>query len=196
MPFAHGVLSSSTEQRTELWACQDSPSNCPYREEGGEEAAGRRFRCLALETPDAAIELLLGAVGYASDISLLRGVLSKDARALRTMTDSQVINRVADLVASRRLCLVTEVGAPRRTSSGASSSARPQPRSTAVTPSRLAERSSPAATPTSAPTESEFADEVNQALQASALEDAAASGVPFCEACEKAKEQRSASGTT
>ena len=195
MPFAHGVLSSSIEQRTELWACQDSPSSCPYRDEGGEEAAGRRFRCLALETPAAATELLLGAVGYASDISLLRGVLSKDPRALRTMTDSHVINRVAELIASRRLCLVTEVGAPRRTSSGAPS-ARPRPRSTAVTPSRLAERASPAVTPSAAPAESEFADEVNQALQASALEDAAASGVPFCEVCDKAKEQGSTSGTT
>jgi hypothetical protein len=196
MPFTHGVLSFSGDRRTELWACQDSPSNCPYRLGQGHEVAGRQCQCLAFETPEAVVELLLGTLAHAGDMSLLRGVLSKDAGVQRGMSDSQVIKRVAELVVSHRLCIVTEGGEQRTRS--ASSSAAPLRRAASVTPSRLVERApSPAPTPTTPPaTDTDLSVDVNQAVQAAALEQAAELGTPLCEVCEKAKQQAGSSSAT
>jgi hypothetical protein len=182
MPSIHGAL-TSLDEKAELWTCQDDPQECPYRLTKG-SLADARFRCRAFETTDDAAAPLRPTAGHAADMSILRRVLSTDPRALRGMSDHQVITRVASLLVSRRLCLViASPDAPR--SSGAARQPAPA-RAPAVTPSRMVERAAPAeAAPTVA--ESELADDVNQALQAAALEQAAALGAPFCEVCEKAK---------
>jgi hypothetical protein len=182
------LLSSCVDEWAAFHTCPESAPQCPFRSNPkASESEDRRLRCVRFATADAAATRLQGMAGHAGHMVTLRQLVSKTPGPLAWMSDHHVIALVAQMVVSRRLCLLAESRVARGAELTAAA-APPPPRLAGVTPSRLrAPRPETAIFPS--PIVPEFTQDLNQAAQAAALELAAASGVPFCEVCEKARQQ-------
>jgi hypothetical protein len=151
-----------------------------------------RIRCLAINRPEAAADWLRASVTQGDEIMILRQLALEGVRPVACLSSHDIVDEVAEKVARRDFCLLVS----ERLISGLEiqpRAAAPAP-AAGVTPSMLRPSSAAAAAPAEAPA-SEFTDDINQALQAATLEQAARDGVPFCEECEKAR-QRAAAGRT
>jgi len=181
------VLWSNLLGRVELRHCGQAASSCPHRSTTISQGAPERTRCLRFPTSEAAANWLQGALSHPDDVTVLRQVLEPDQRQLAWLTNRQVVERVADRILRRDLCLVAAL--PLAHDTTVRNVVEPPPVIRTGTP--LAQRrESPAIAPPVQ--EPNFEDDLNQALQAKALEDAAATGVPFCEECEKARRSSAA----
>jgi hypothetical protein len=171
----------------QLRRCDESASACPYRAHsvGSNAADDLRLQCLVLENVDAAAGWLRAAVTSADDMTTLRHIVSEDLRMVAWLSDHQIVDLIAQGVARRNLCLLVSQRDARSTQ--IRQAAAPPSVATGFTPSQLF----PAAVvlPETPPEMPEPPEDLEQALQAAALEEAARDGVPFCEVCEKARQQ-------
>lgn len=168
--------------RVELRRCGEPATSCPHRSPQLSEDAAQRTYCLRFSTRGDAADWLQGVLARGDDVAALRQVLELDQRALAWLSNRQVVEQVADQIVRRDLCVVAEQ--PRARDTQVRVIVEPPPVMRTGTPLSLPRESLPIAPPVQ---EFNFEDALNQSLQAKALEDAAAAGVPFCEECEKAK---------
>lgn len=190
------ILQSNLLGQLELRRCWNSTSECPFRTQGvsGGTWEDVQVRCLALDRQDAALEWLRSAVTHADDMVTLRRLLADDARGVAWVSNHQVVDLIAAEIARRDLCLLISqrlfLPAPI-----AQSKAAPPP-SIAMTPSTLHPRIEDVTSREVVLEITELTDDVNQARQAAALEEAARYGVPFCEVCERAGRQEATSASS
>jgi hypothetical protein len=187
-------LGSSVFGALELRQCADAPAACPFRQPQPDSATptlGTRMRCLAIDRAATAADWLRAAVTHAGDMAALRQLVAGETRSVG-LANHQVIDLVAQRIARRDLCLLVS----NLLASGTQVQPReaPRPAASGVTPSSLRSGGESPVPAAPVPSIAEFADDVNQALQAAALEQAARLGKPFCEVCEQAR-QRAAAGS-
>jgi len=184
------LLRSGLFGEVELRACQDRGAACPFRVPAGatDRADGPRLQCLAIDWPAAAADLLRAATTHDDDMQTLRDLVADEGPAVAWLSSHQVIDLVADSVVRRNICLLMVERKGGTAVVPIAAAAAPA----GFTPSMLQAsvgESLPALPALEIP---EFADELNQAMQAATLEQAAQAGVPFCAVCEKAKREREA----
>ena len=177
----------------ELRRCDERASTCPLRQiatdTGGDE--GIRFRCIKVESRDFAVDRLRRCLAYPEDMRTLRRLVSDDNLTSFQLDDQQVLEQVAAMLMHGTLCLVSSA-VPRSALLPLREELRPTgtiPRPvTGRSPSQLVPRPSAPAVP-SAPPPDDLVGTVDPAKQAAVLADAARTGTPFCEVCEKARRE-------
>jgi hypothetical protein len=149
---------------------------------------------------DDARQFLRRIVRWPDDLNKVRGLAVVDGWiAANRLSDHQVLDRVAALLAQRRLVLARKVaGAISGKKDEAKEKERPRPSMSsgpALSPSMLIAREararSPLPAPSAPPVEADT-PAIDQNAQAAVLRQAAADGVPFCEECEKLKREEAA----
>jgi len=185
-----------------LRRCDESSSACPFRKEADVDAGDdvTRLRCLDAGRRDALAERLHGCLGHADDMNALRRIAARDDPSSLQLEDREVVELVAALVARRALCalgaMITQAasfagredGSAQRYT-GTAAQPAPPPRPPDPAPPRTRPRP-PVDLPPPAPEAGDMAEGVDPARQATVLKDASRDGVPFCEVCEKARQER------
>jgi hypothetical protein len=147
---------------------------------------------------DDARQCLRRIVRWPDDLNKIRSLAVVDGWiAANRLSDHQVLDRVAALLAQRRVVLARKVaGAISGKKDAVEEKERPRPSMSsgpALSPSMLIAREarakSPVPTPSAPPVEADL-PAIDQAAQAAVLRQAAADGVPFCEECEKLKREQ------
>jgi hypothetical protein len=187
------ILHSSVFGQVELRHCSEPRSACALCGPAvADPRTDMRRRCLKLDRSESAAEWLLSAGIHGDDLDTLRRAVWEDAHPTAWLTNAQLVNLVADKVARRDLCLVLRDRYMSMTNIGANVVAAAA--ATGMTPSMLRPREQEFVV--EAPLVEETMDDINHALQAAALEEAARDGVPFCEECAKAQRAREASASS
>ena len=181
-------LGSSVFGVLELRKCAEAPTACPARlqADGATPSLGTRMRCLAIDRAETAADWLRPSVTHAGDMAALRQIVTGETRSVG-LSNHQVIELVAQKIARRDLCLLVST----LLATGIQVQPREAPRAAAsgVTPSMLRSSGDSHVPEIPVPSIAEFAEDVNQALQAAALQHAAAAGKPLCEVCKKMKRE-------
>lgn len=190
------LLRSSLFGPLQLRRCPDPASSCTVRASAGVDGPDDlRFRCLAIHDAASAANWLAVAVTQSDDMTVMRQVVAEEGRPVAWLSSAQVVEHVARKIAQRDLCLLI----PDRPATGSSMSGRARVQrgaEVAATPSMLRSR---AETDERLPTFAaiaEITDDMDQAMQAAVLEEAARDGVPFCEVCAKARQARSSAASS
>jgi hypothetical protein len=126
-------LRSIAFEEVGLHSCINAVSECPFRTAEGVTDArlGIRRRCIAVERRDAAATLLSATVTSEDNLTVLRGIAAEGPRPVAWMSATHVVERVAEKVAGRELCLLI---CQRVDRCGPSRHATPTPASGASTP--------------------------------------------------------------
>lgn len=183
------LLWSTLVGMQELRRCEEPKATCVLRSRAtgvNDQSAGAS--CLELTRVSDAVAWLQSSLVRPDDVAALRRVLATDVRNVAWLSNQQVLEQVAAKIVRRELCVVIAERLARETAVHAPAS--PPPAATGSTPSQLRGRASEPLT--SAVQEKDFAENLDQNRQAKALEEAAKSGVPFCEECEKADKANAA----
>lgn len=174
------ICISQLPQRLEVRARHDGAS------------ADRHESVVPLRHPDEAQSYLRRNCTRPSAIGELRQLAAEGRQNASALSDEEVLAAIGRQLANGRLILVSGASTPPATGGGTDAAAVPQPSAPPRRPPTMAPssvlpppRPAPVPSPVAAAPE-EFAD-VEQDSQAATLEQAADSGVPFCEVCEKAK---------
>lgn len=181
----------------EIWPCTEQASACPFRaiDVAARESDRRQLRCLAITSADAAAGWLRGGLFHSDTMLALRGIALREGVTTLQLDDQQVLDLVAGLVAQRALCVMVPVlGPPVLGTWEEQAAPPPSPPPAPVAAVRVPQVPVPRLRPPVAPEApalpamGELAERVDHVRQAAVLEEAAVSGVPFCAACEKARE--------
>jgi hypothetical protein len=184
-------LRSSLFGGFELRVCSEPASGCSFRSpEGHLPSNGGLVRCLPVDRRDLVLELLRGAVTQDDDMQTLRSLVAGEVRAVSWLSNHQVIERIAETVVRRHLCLLVTDVPMTGAASTVSVAPRPPLPSMGITPSALKSRPDADISAATMPEIAELTKSMNQALQAATLQEAARRGTPFCEVCEKARQER------
>jgi hypothetical protein len=124
-------------------------------------------------------------------MTALRRIVDDEHLLTPHLDDYQVLEQIAAMVACRALCLIVPVP---RSVSVQTGSPKVVPPSTGLTPSQYTHRPTDSEPISRVQEIEDLAEIVDQDRQAAALEAAARDGVPFCEVCEKARQQQAATG--
>jgi hypothetical protein len=153
---------------------------------GGKPTGSRPVaRCISFSSRDDAVAYLRYFVLKSDQISRLRALLTDEIYNVQRLSDHEVAEQIAARLVQRRLCAIQRVV-----------STSPPPfvsskRAAEYTPSR--QLASPIPSPQvrtpipPPPVEINPLDEIDHDAQAATLVVASRKGVPFCEACEKAR---------
>ena len=187
------VLGSSVFGPLQLRRCLEGPAACPFRTEQGSANADRsvRRRCLAIDHTGSAADWLGTAVTHTDDMALLRQIVAEEGRPVAWLSSNQIVEQVARKVAHHELCLL--VSDMPVSSTRMSGSAKVLAAVIAETPSMLRSRVEDPGPLSSVAEIAELTEGMDQAMQVLVLEEAARDGIPFCEVCERARQQRSSS---
>jgi hypothetical protein len=181
------LLRSSLFGPLQLRRCLEWPDACPLRRDDDETVPHDvRFRCQRIDQTASAAGWLAASMTHTDDMTLMRQIVAEDGWTIAWLSDAQVVDLVAAKVARRDLCLLVA----ERTASGARMSGLARVMAAAgiaETPSMLRSRPDSDDPRQAVAAMSEFADDMDQAMQAAVLQEAARDGVPFCEMCEKAR---------
>lgn len=171
--------------------CQ-SPQRMEVRARHDGASADRYESVVQLRHPDEAQSFLRRHCTRPSALGELRQLAGDLRHGASAQSDEEVLASVGRQLANGRLILVSGAASPPATGGGVDAGAAPPPSAAPRRPPTVAPsaalpppRPAPAPAPVAAAPE-EFAD-VAQDTQAATLEQAAQSGAPFCEVCEKAK---------
>jgi hypothetical protein len=149
---------------------------------------------------DDARQTLSRIVRWPDDMTKIRSLVVVDGWiAANRLSDHQVLDRAAALLAQRQVVLARKVaGALPGKKDEEKEKERPRPSMSsgpALSPSMLiareAQARSPLPAPSAPPVEADL-PAIDQDAQAAVLRQAAADGVPFCEECEKLKREKAA----
>ena len=136
---------------------------------------------------DSAVRFLRGLAADPVVVQQLRSFLGRTHMNLHVLSDHQIIDMMAATIVDKNLKLLRLASATRST---ARRSRLPEAAEVTIPAQQqqVAPASSSAAT--SAPPPANDVADVDQDAQAQALEEAAKDGVPFCEECEKLRQQK------
>src|SRR5262245_47422460 len=171
--------SSDPLQIAQFRRCVEPPARCPLRAVGGATPAGvtGRLRCLGVEARGTAAGRLRDYIARDGNGTLRRTALTHGITVDR-LTDEQIVERVADIVALRQVCLLVAVP-DRPASGGRARQPAPRPMATGLTPSQYLPRPAPAPAPAPTPVNDSL-ETVDTVAQAAVLQDAARNGNAFC----------------
>ena len=190
------LLRSSLFGPLQLRRCLEWPDACPLRRDDDERAPDDvRYRCLSIDQTASAADWLAASMTHTDDMTRMRQIVAEDGWTIAWLSDAQVVDIVARKVARRDLCLLVS----ERIASGARMSGLARVMAAAAvaeTPSMLRSRPDLDDPRQTIAAMSEFADDMDQAMQAGVLEEAARDGVPFCEVCEKARQAAQSSSAS
>ena len=173
----------------ELRRCAHVARDCPLAREhrNASESNDVQLRCLDIMRSDTAVDWLRAASGNAEDLVMLRRiVLETRPGPVAWLSAHQIIEQIAEIVARRDLCLLL---VQHRQQHVITAAGAPAPVARGVTPSRIHPRVESLA-PETVIEAREFSEDIEQALQAAALEHAAEDGAPFCEVCEQERQRQ------
>lgn len=174
----------------------NSPQRLEVRASHDGASADRHETLVPLRRPEEAQAFLRRHCTRPSAISQLRQLATDGRHGAAALSDEEVLASVGRQIANGRLMLVSGAATPPSSAGGVDAAAPPpaapprRPPTMAPSAALPPPRPAPAPSPVAAAPE-DFAD-VEQDSQAATLEQAADSGTPFCEVCEKAKAEAKA----
>jgi hypothetical protein len=188
-PFAK-VSVSHWSGTVEIRRCFGAGEECVRSQTAGGQSLGSRpvARCIRFTSRDDAIAYLRNFVLRPDEISRLRALLAEEIFHVHRLSDHQVAEKIAARLAQRSLCaiqLVSRTAPPTLVSSKRAAEYISSPQlSPAILPPRVRIPIPPV------PPEVNPLDETDHDAQAATLVVASRNGVPFCEACERARLNR------
>ena len=197
-PFASVLLPGTVEIRR----CFGFGERCMRFQADGQSDVRPEgvVKCIIFANRDNAIDYLRQFVLNVDVTSRLRSLLGEESFNVWRLSDHQVVEQIAMRLAQRTLCVVPPATrAVAMTSASGLSKRAIEYHSNAQSPSAvavLAHAQTPQIQPPSKLPEMNPLDEVDHDKQAATLEAASRDGLPFCEACEKARFKRSTAGAS
>jgi hypothetical protein len=157
-----------------------------------------KIKCITFTNRGNAIGYLRQFVLNADVTSSLRSLLGEESFNVWRLSDHQVVEQIAMRLAQHTLCVIPPATRAVAMTSAVSLSKHaieyhPIPQSPSAV-AVLAHEQTPQLQPLSKLPELNPLDEVDHDKQAATLEAASRDGLPFCEACEKARFKRSTAG--
>lgn len=181
---------SHWSETVEIGRCFGAGEECARSQPVGEKPIGSRpvARCIRFTSREDAAAYLRNFVSKPDEISRLRSLIAEEIFHVHRFSDNEVVEQIAVRLAQHTLCLIQV--SPRPTpptvvfSTPAVEYIQSPKLAPAIPPPRVRTPVPPA------PPEINPLDETDHDAQAATLEVASRNGVPFCEACERARLKR------